>query len=83
MDKFFTFGKVSSREYGVFISGTGTFNKPERRVKKFTVPGRNGDLTIDEGAFNNLTIVLSFDILVFPCWEGRMLLSGKIEYSHK
>ena len=56
MDKFLVYGNVSSRDYGVWISGSGIYNKPKKRVQKFTVPGRNGDLTIDEDAFENVKV---------------------------
>lgn len=56
MGNYFIYGNVNSADYGVWISGSGTFNKPKRRVQKFSVPGRNGDLTIDEGSFENVTV---------------------------
>ena len=56
MGNYFIYGNVNSADYGVWISGSGTFNKPKRRVQKFSVPGRNGDLTIDEGRFENVTV---------------------------
>lgn len=64
MGKRFLFGNVNSEDYGVYISGSGTFNKPSRRVEKFSVPGRNGDLTIDEGCYNNVTVT-------YPCFIAR------------
>lgn len=51
MRNYFVFDNLDSRDYGVFISGGGTFNAPPRRYREYTVPGRNGTLTIDEGAF--------------------------------
>ena len=56
MGNYFRFGNVNSADYGVWISGSGTFNKPARRVEKISVPGRNGDLTIDEGVFENVSV---------------------------
>lgn len=50
------FNHRSSRDYEVWISGTGTFNAPERDVEVVAVPGRNGDLTIDHGRFKNIQI---------------------------
>lgn len=49
----FTFGNVNSLDYGVYIGGEGTFNAPERRGEMIAVPGRNGALYIDDGAFKN------------------------------
>ena len=51
---FFTFDGVKSSDYGVWINGGGTYNAPARRYKEYTVPGRNGSLTIDEGAFEEI-----------------------------
>ena len=50
------FGDVNSADYGIYIFGGGIYNKPRRRVTKYTVPGRSGDLTIDEGAYDNVEV---------------------------
>ena len=54
---YFMFNGISSRDFEVWISGNGTFDAPERDVKTVSVPGRNGDLTIDNGRFQNIKIV--------------------------
>lgn len=43
-------------EFGLYISGHGTFNSAERDVKKVEVPGKSGDLIFDNGRFKNITI---------------------------
>lgn len=45
---------VNSSDYGVFISGEGTFNSPARRGEVIVIPGRNGSLFMDEGVFENI-----------------------------
>lgn len=35
---------TDSRTFGVYISGSGTFNSPTRALNMIQVPGRNGDL---------------------------------------
>lgn len=52
----FIFGGVNSADYNVWISGSGSFSAPERRVERVSVPGRNGDLIIDGGKWNNITV---------------------------
>lgn len=47
----FTFNSISSQTYGVWLKGVGTYNAPARQYSSITVPGRNGTLTIDNGAF--------------------------------
>ena len=48
------FDGQSSGDYGVYISGAGTFNAPEREVEMVSIPGRNGDLALDKGRFENV-----------------------------
>ena len=54
---YFVFDGKSSLDFGVGISGNGTFRKSHRRVERFTVPGRNGTLTISDGTFEDVEIV--------------------------
>lgn len=50
------FDNVDSSTYGVYISGEGVFDAPERAVEMVTVPGRNGELSIDQGRFENIEV---------------------------
>lgn len=50
------FDGENSFEYGVFISGEGTFDAPKRRARKISIPGRDGDLVLDEGSFENIQV---------------------------
>ncbi|HRU99264.1 MAG TPA: hypothetical protein P5092_17775 [Ruminococcus sp.] len=51
-----TFNNVNSKTYGVYISGTGVFNAPARDREMIQVPGRNGDIIIDHGRYQNIEI---------------------------
>lgn len=53
---FFTFNKVSSKQFGLYISGNGTFNSPERDIEIIDIPGRNGQLIVDNDRFKNTTV---------------------------
>ena len=55
------FGGVDFAENGVWLSGSGTFSAPQRDVTMVSVPGRNGDLIIDNGKWNNITVT-------YPCF---------------
>lgn len=44
MRNYFTLAGRDSRDFGVYISGDGTFNSPEKAYDFFEIPGRNGDL---------------------------------------
>lgn len=50
------FDGKSSREFGLYISGSGTFNAPQRDIETVEIPGKNGTLTIDKKRFLNITI---------------------------
>lgn len=51
-----TFDGEVSTDYGVYISGSGTFNAPERDVEMITIPGRNGNFVLDNGRFENIEV---------------------------
>lgn len=50
------YGEVSANDYGVYLGGDGIYNVPERTVETVSVPGRNGDLTIDQKRYENVPI---------------------------
>ena len=51
----FFFGGVNSRDMEIYVSGSGTFGAPERDIEKIYIPGRNGELIIDNQRFKNVT----------------------------
>lgn len=54
--KTFIFDGESSIDYGVYLTGEGVFNAPERAVEMITIPGRNGAFALDQGRFENIEI---------------------------
>lgn len=52
----FTFDGQTSTNWGVYISGSGTFNTPNKEYSLQAVPGRNGDLVIDQKRFENIEV---------------------------
>lgn len=54
--KYFTYDGESSRDYDVYLTGTGVFNAPERAVEMVEIPGRNGNYALDKGKFNNISV---------------------------
>jgi len=54
--KTFTFGGVNSATYGVYITGEGVFNAPERNVEMIEIAGRNGAYALDKGNFLNIEV---------------------------
>lgn len=54
--KTFTFDGETSADYGVYITGEGVFNAPERAVEMVDIPGRNGSYALDQGRFGNIEV---------------------------
>lgn len=50
------FGDVDSSDYGIYISGEGVYNAPERVVEFVEVPGRNGAIAMDQGRYENINV---------------------------
>ncbi len=55
-DNYFVFGEHSSKDWGIILSGDNVFDSPDRDVDRISVPGRNGDLIIDNGRWNNVDV---------------------------
>lgn len=56
VDDFFTFNGRSTKEFGMAVESYPEQNAPKRRRKAIQIPGRNGDLHIDEEAFENIDV---------------------------
>lgn len=54
--KGFTFGDVSSKDYGVYITQEAAYNAPERDTEVVEIAGRNGAYILDKGRFKNITV---------------------------
>jgi len=50
-----TYNGKSSEELGLFIQAPPTYEYPERDVTVTHIPGRNGDLIVDNGCYKNVT----------------------------
>lgn len=49
------FNGISSKDVGLEVESYPEYASPKRKYSTVTVPGRNGDLIIDEGAWENTT----------------------------
>lgn len=54
--KALSFDNVSSRTYGVYITGQAVYNAPTRDVEMVSIPGRNGAFALDKGRFENIEV---------------------------
>lgn len=56
MYKGLTFDGENSKDYGIYITGSGVYNAPERDVEMIAIPGRNGNFAHDNGRFANVEV---------------------------
>lgn len=70
MINYFTFDGVSSRNFGVFISGTDVFNAAPRNIQTVAVPGRSGTLTIDNRRFEN--VELTYPAFIYDTFRANV-----------
>ncbi len=61
---YFRFGDMDTRENSIVVLSKTRHNAPARVVTKESIPGRSGDLMIDEGRFENVEI--SYTISTVP-----------------
>lgn len=52
----FTFNGTSSAEFGLYISEKKIYSIPARDVSFHSVPGRSGDILIDNGRYENVIV---------------------------
>lgn len=52
----FTYDGQNSADYGLYIAGDSVYDAPTRDMDMITIPGRNGQLSIDQGRFENITV---------------------------
>ena len=72
----FTFGDVNSADYEVYVSSVAYLNTPARDYEYSEVPGRNGDLIIDNRRFKNIDVKYNCycrDISKFDAWKEAVL----------
>ena len=50
---YFIFDGIESHRYGIYLAGPATADAPQRDVTATQVPGRSGDLLLDNGRFLN------------------------------
>lgn len=56
MRNYLIFNGTDSRDFGVYISGQGTFSAPARAYNVISIAGRNGDLVTHEKRLENINV---------------------------
>lgn len=70
----FEFAGESSRDYGVYITDVNVFDGAARDIELVDIPGRNGAYIIDNGRFNEIT-------LVYDCAMGADGTDGAADFA--
>lgn len=52
----FWFDGINSKDRGIYVSGSGTFDSPEPDIEKIEVPGKSGDLLVDKNRYKNVSL---------------------------
>lgn len=64
------------KECDMFVLGKGVFGAPSRDVTQIHVPGRNGDILIDNGGWNNVDVTYSSCCILSNFRENAAKLKG-------
>ena len=75
------FGDIDFSSDGAYVWGAGQYSAPARSVDFIEVPGRNGDLLIDNGNYTNTTAV--FDVIITKDVEENTNRLKYLLYSQK
>ncbi len=70
MRNYFILNGVDSRDFGVYISGQGTFSAPRREYNMIPIPGRNGDLVGNEKRLENLE--LTYPAFIYANFDSNL-----------
>lgn len=78
------FDGTNTAEHNIVISGEASFNAPERDVETISVPGRNGDIVIDHGRYNNIPVEypagITKDFISSAKWARSFFLAHSSSY---
>lgn len=55
MNRLFFNGK-NCREFGIYVSGSGTFNAPELDVTSYEIAGKNGNVIVSNNRYKNIEV---------------------------
>ena len=83
---FFSFDNRTSDGFGILVEDHDSWKVPKRRLEFIQVPGRTGDLIIDDGSRENFTIVFKCHVEVESKDKASLLdeldswLNGSTEY---
>ena len=60
MKNYLTFNSISSKDLGIRIERHNNFSTPQRIVERIKVPGRTGEVIIDDNSYENIIFEYEF-----------------------
>ena len=54
---YFTFNGTSSERYGLKVKNSNHLSRPAKKIESISVPGRTGNLIIDDGSRLHLVFI--------------------------
>lgn len=70
MRNYFILNGVDSRDFGVYISGQGTFSAPQKAYTYYNVPGRNGAILGNEHRLENIEV--SYEAFIYTDFSNNI-----------
>lgn len=70
MRNYFILDGVDSRDFGVYISGQGTFSAPQKAYTFYNIPGRNGALLGNEHRLENISV--SYEAFIYSNFDENI-----------
>lgn len=70
MREYFILNGVDSRDFGVYISGQGTFSAPQKAYTFYNIPGRNGAILGSENRLENINV--SYEAFIYTDFDNQI-----------
>ena len=70
MRNYLTIAGKDSRDFGVYISGQGTFSAPEKAYEFYSVPGRNGAILGNDNRLENIEV--SYNCFIYTDFKRNI-----------
>lgn len=74
---YFSFDGRTSDEFGILVEDHDFWKLPKRRLEFVQVPGRTGDLIIDDGSRENFTVIFQCHVEVES--EDKAMLLAQLD----
>lgn len=80
---YFEFDGINSKKYKLEIESSNHLSKPKKKIELISIPGRTGDLVIDDNSYENLQINLECFIDADNKYELKTLVDEIHKWLYK